>query len=142
MLVKHVIARKVLSRTKQQPAWFAMNCQAIQKPRAVQVFHGQLLLLASLCSFLLFACGPQGTVNSLPQIPQKSLSKNSPVQAATSTSTPETVFVHDSVTLVYALVAPFPTLTDGVSFEELKRAWVDGIAPAPFSGHPLLMTES
>jgi hypothetical protein len=43
---------------------------------------------------------------------------------------------------VYALVAPFPTVTDGVSSEELKRAWVEGIAPAPFDGHPLLMAES
>ena len=136
MLFKHVIASKVFFQTKQHLHVLP------SKPRAVQVSPGQLLLLVSLCSFLLFACGPQDTVNSLPQLPQKSLSKNSPVQAATSTSTPETVFVHDSVTLVYALVAPFPTLTDGVSFEELKRAWVDGIAPAPFSGHPLLMTES
>ncbi|HEX6034369.1 MAG TPA: hypothetical protein VFY83_08040, partial [Anaerolineales bacterium] len=43
---------------------------------------------------------------------------------------------------MYALVAPFPTVTDGVSFEELKRAWIEGIAPAPFDGHPLLMTEA
>ena len=50
--------------------------------------------------------------------------------------------VHDSVTLVYALVAPFPTVTDGISLEELKRAWVEGIAPAPFGGQPLLMDES
>ena len=50
--------------------------------------------------------------------------------------------MHDSVTLVFALVAPFPTITDGVSFEELKRAWLEGIAPEPFYGHPLLMTES
>ena len=43
---------------------------------------------------------------------------------------------------VYALVAPFPTVTDGVTFDELKLAWMQGIAPAPFSGRPLLMEQS
>jgi len=43
---------------------------------------------------------------------------------------------------VYALVAPFPTVTDGVTFDELKLAWSDGTIPAPFNGHPLLMDES
>lgn len=43
---------------------------------------------------------------------------------------------------VYALVAPFPTVADGVTSEELQRAWTQGVAPAAFSGHPLLMDES
>ena len=43
---------------------------------------------------------------------------------------------------LYALVAPFPTLRDGVTFDELKRAWTEGTAPAPFNGIPLLMDES
>ena len=43
---------------------------------------------------------------------------------------------------VYALVAPFPTITDGVTFDELHIAWTEGNAPAPFSGIPLLMDES
>ena len=43
---------------------------------------------------------------------------------------------------VYALVAPFPTVTDGVTFDQLKLAWSQGVAPQPFSGHPLLMEES
>ena len=42
---------------------------------------------------------------------------------------------------VYALVAPFPTVTDGVTFDELKLAWTNGTVPAPFNGHPLLMDE-
>src|SRR6266498_3881020 len=42
---------------------------------------------------------------------------------------------------VYALVAPFPTVTDGVTFDELNLAWTQGTAPAAFSGHPLLMDE-
>jgi len=51
---------------------------------------------------------------------------------------------------VYALVAPFPTITDGVTFDELHIAWTEFSAPAvspepvegPFSGIPLLMAES
>jgi len=43
---------------------------------------------------------------------------------------------------VYVLVAPFPTIKDGVTFDELHTAWTEGTAPAPFSGIPLLMEES
>ncbi|MGE5774973.1 MAG: CapA family protein, partial [Chloroflexota bacterium] len=43
---------------------------------------------------------------------------------------------------VYALVAPFPTVTDGVTLAELQHAWTEGAPPAAFSGVPLLMEES
>lgn len=43
---------------------------------------------------------------------------------------------------VYALVAPFPTVTDGITADELKQAWTLGAAPAPFNGVPLLMEDS
>ncbi|HJR80690.1 MAG TPA: CapA family protein [Anaerolineales bacterium] len=43
---------------------------------------------------------------------------------------------------VYALVAPFPTVKDDVTFDELHLAWSEGIAPAPFEGIPLLMEVS
>ncbi len=42
---------------------------------------------------------------------------------------------------IYALVAPFPTVTDGVSFEQLQAAW-NGTPPDPFTSSPLLMDES
>lgn len=42
---------------------------------------------------------------------------------------------------VYALVAPFPTPVDGVSSDELHRAWA-GMPPAAFLGRPLLMDDS
>ncbi|HSM72584.1 MAG TPA: hypothetical protein VK851_13655, partial [Anaerolineales bacterium] len=43
---------------------------------------------------------------------------------------------------VYALVAPFPTVTDGVTFVDLRTAW-DGNPPRPpFSLSPLLMADS
>lgn len=47
---------------------------------------------------------------------------------------------------VYTLVAPFPTIADGVSFQDLQAAW-RGEPPAnpeefPFEGQPLLLDES
>jgi hypothetical protein len=43
---------------------------------------------------------------------------------------------------IYALVAPFPTVKDSVTFDELHLAWTEGTAPMPFRGLPLLMDES
>ncbi len=42
---------------------------------------------------------------------------------------------------VYALVAPFPTVTDDVSFEDIKSSW-QGKPAGPFSGLPLMMDET
>ncbi|MFC1922981.1 CapA family protein [Chloroflexota bacterium] len=42
---------------------------------------------------------------------------------------------------IYALVAPFPTITDQVSVRDLKQSW-KGNPNGPFSGQPLLMDES
>lgn len=44
-------------------------------------------------------------------------------------------------TWVYALVAPFPTLADGVSWEALRSSWA-GTPSGPFAGRPLLTTEA
>jgi hypothetical protein len=41
-------------------------------------------------------------------------------------------------TWVYALVAAFPTVTDGLTFAQLQAAW-SGSLPKPFTGHPLAM---
>jgi hypothetical protein len=41
----------------------------------------------------------------------------------------------------YALVAPFPTVTDGVTGEELRTAW-SGAGTGEFSSRPLLMDEN
>jgi poly-gamma-glutamate synthesis protein (capsule biosynthesis protein) len=43
---------------------------------------------------------------------------------------------------VYALVAPFPTVTDGVTSKELDLAWTQGTSPAAFDGQLLLMDQS
>jgi hypothetical protein len=42
---------------------------------------------------------------------------------------------------IYALVAPFPTITDNVTFDELQLAW-GGAPSGTFSGRPLWMAES
>jgi hypothetical protein len=42
---------------------------------------------------------------------------------------------------IYALVAPFPTITDEVSLPDLQAAW-SGSPPAPFANSPLLMDDS
>ena len=42
---------------------------------------------------------------------------------------------------IYALVAPFPTVTDNVTYQDLLSAW-KGARAGPFSGHNLLMAES
>jgi hypothetical protein len=42
---------------------------------------------------------------------------------------------------VYALVAPFPTIPDGVTHDDLVHAWI-GKASGPFAGLPLRMTPS
>lgn len=42
---------------------------------------------------------------------------------------------------MYALVAPFPTITDGVTLDDLKGAW-NGSYYGVFTGHPLLMEDS
>ena len=42
---------------------------------------------------------------------------------------------------IYALVAPFPTVTDGVTSDNLHNAW-QGIPVDPFRDSPLLMDES
>ncbi len=55
---------------------------------------------------------------------------------APQTSLPDTWTVW-----IYALVAPFPTIEDGVSSEDLRRAWA-GEQIGLFGGRPLLMDES
>jgi Bacterial capsule synthesis protein PGA_cap len=41
----------------------------------------------------------------------------------------------------YALVAPFPTVTDSVSFADLQNAWT-GVSVGDFANRPLLMDQS
>jgi capsule synthesis protein PGA_cap len=47
----------------------------------------------------------------------------------------------DASEWIYALVAPFPTVLDGVTSDELRAVW-KGSSPESFGKWPLLMTES
>jgi hypothetical protein len=44
-------------------------------------------------------------------------------------------------TWIYALVAPFPTVVDGVSIMDIHKAW-SGQGGSPFSGRPLLVDQN
>jgi poly-gamma-glutamate synthesis protein (capsule biosynthesis protein) len=102
-------------------------------------------------AIILSACAQLNTASLKSQTP---VPKNSSVEISTftpvpnvgvgfSTSpTPESQQNKAQIQWVYALVAPFPTVTDGVTFDELQGAWKEGIAPAPFNGIPLLMEKS
>jgi hypothetical protein len=46
-----------------------------------------------------------------------------------------------TATWIYALVTPFPTLTDNVSFADIQSAWT-GIGEGPFAGVPIWMDET
>ena len=135
-------------------------------------FPQYLLIIVSLFVFLLASCGVQAAAAPYPQITKVSPPIKASIQIVTSTpagkfisdsvpsalrkqveglnvrldiSTSPTSQSPSNATQiqwVYALVAPFPTVTDGVTIDELKLAWTQGTAPAPFNGHPLLMEES
>ena len=46
-----------------------------------------------------------------------------------------------SATWIYALVVPFPTTTDSVSFADIQNAWA-GVATGPFARQPIWMDET
>ena len=59
-----------------------------------------------------------------------------------STLATQKLGVADSGALwIYVLVAPFPTVTDGVTFADVSSAW-NGAPSGPLVGHGLLMAES
>jgi len=99
----------------------------------------KLLFFVIVFTSLFSACAPQAT--SLPPVIQENPAVNSSIQINTFTPAPTSQNA-TQVQWVYALVAPFPTVTDGVTADELQLAWTQGTAPATFNGHPLLMDES
>lgn len=101
--------------------------------------YRNLLILVLTFALLFSACAPQATSLS-PDI-QETPVVNSSVAINTFTPVPVSQNI-TQVQNIYALVAPFPTVTDGVTSAELNQAWTQGIAPTAFSGHPLLMDES
>ncbi|MFN8425616.1 MAG: CapA family protein [Anaerolineales bacterium] len=123
-----------------------------------------VVLLLSACSLQL-APNPQPISNlSTPALAENDISTLLPAEGRIGESVPASLrdqaqklklsnFVLDASPLiqsnplvketkirwVYALVAPFPTVTDGVTLDQLQLAWTDG---ALLNGMPLLMEES
>jgi hypothetical protein len=122
MRIQPVIASGASSATKQSPR--------------------QLLRLLTLFAILFSACTAQPAAAPLPTITKNSLAVRASVQMVTSTPVPKSTENPNPIPRVYALVAPFPTVTDGVTFDELHLAWSEGTAPTSFEGRPLLMDES
>ncbi len=96
-------------------------------------------------TLILSACAAPAT--PLSSVIQATPAISSSVEFNTTTPAPIEISAKTKQTTgqaqrVYAVVAPFPTVTDGVTLDELKLAWTQGTAPAAFSGHPLLMDQS
>jgi poly-gamma-glutamate synthesis protein (capsule biosynthesis protein) len=121
-----------------QPRISLSNANVLKmNSRKFVCFAAKLILV-----FALSACSTQLRFTPLPQNRQKSLLVEAAVRAATSTPSLEGTATSEPVPWVYALVAQFPTLMDGVTSDELQLAWRQGTAPAPFNGRPLLIEDS
>lgn len=98
------------------------------------------VLTLILIPILLFsACATQTT--EIPPFIEEGPASSSPIQISTITPTPAPQNIARSLQ-VYVLVAPFPTVTDGITSDELNIAWTQGTAPAAFQGHALYVDES
>lgn len=64
-----------------------------------------------------------------------------PVSAGAILEQTETAMPGETAEWIYALVAPFPTIADGVTFADLRACW-SGAGQGPFAGRPLWMDES
>jgi len=101
------------------------------------------LLFSFIASLFLFSsCAPQAT--SFPPIIEETPVISSSIQINTFTPAPVQISSKTNqsaapVQRVYALVAPFPTVSDGITADELNIAWTQGTAPEAFHGQPLLM---
>jgi poly-gamma-glutamate synthesis protein (capsule biosynthesis protein) len=109
-----------------------------------QSLHKLLRTLAVLV-ILLSSCAPQ-PASVIPTATERPII-SSTVEYHTFTPAPVEISLQKNQNgaqgqRVYALVAPFPTVMDGVTSEQLQQAWTQGVAPPAFSGHPLLMEQS
>lgn len=111
----------------------------IKRSHVIATFGKHSLVAVSLIFILLISsCAPQPA--SFPPVVQGSPVVSSSVVMNTFTPAPVSQETSQGQR-IYVLVAPFPTVTDGVTSGELIQMWTQGVAPAPFAGHPLLMDE-
>lgn len=115
----------------------------IKQFHSITTFGKRPLLYFVVLALLLSACSSQATPFS-PSIATSPVVHSS-VEFNTSTPAPAAISNlnqnSNTAQRLYVLVAPFPTVTDGITSEELKLAWMQGTVPAAFRGHLLLMDE-
>lgn len=99
----------------------------------------RLLTLILIPAILFSACARQ--ITELPPVIEEQPAASSSIQSSTSTPTPASQNSAQPQQ-VYVLVAPFPTVPDGVTSDELNLAWTQGTAPAAFGVHALYVDES
>ncbi len=66
---------------------------------------------------------------------------NIPITADTTLATQKLDVAESGSLWIYALVAPFPTVTDDVTFADLSSTW-HGSSSGPITGHAILLAES
>ena len=120
------------------------------------------LITGSLIFLLILACGSQAQIIPLPVVSATFTSVSLPPKKTIDASVPlalrnqvDAIPLADGDVLslmlasqtdlsaaqfhwLYVLVAPFPTIRDGVTYDELRAAWNGSL----FNGKPLLMAES
>ena len=122
-----------------------------------------------ICVFILVACTPAtaapvvssatplpiSTVTTIPATPALWVSPAVPDDLRAVSQTWDIPLVDDAALAsqkldvmdsgalwIYALVAPFPTVTDDVTYADLESAWKGASSSGPLAGHGLLMAES
>jgi hypothetical protein len=108
-----------------------------------------ILTLIFISVLIISACTPQAS--STLRSGQSTPIIQSSVEIRTFTPTPSPTGApvkiaaksqQTGVQEVYALVAPFPSVSDGVTSGELNQAWTQGTFPAAFQGQSLLMDQA
>jgi hypothetical protein len=119
--------------------WSRLCFISLLQTRATNQFPNTALAFTLLFVLQFSACTPRA--DSPPFVAQATPSVRSSVEITTFTPAPvRQLTTH--VGWIYALVAPFPTVADGLTSDELRLAWMQGVTPAVFSGHSLLMEDS
>ena len=142
--------------TKHLPRFFTIfsvllltscSSQAVSPPQVIQQIT-PIISSNSSVEIVTFTPAPIGVNigDSVPltlreQIASWDLPANASVHLDVSPSI-QSDSTETNIQWIYALVAPFPSVKDGVTFDELHLAWTEGTAPVPFRGLPLLMDES
>jgi poly-gamma-glutamate synthesis protein (capsule biosynthesis protein) len=96
------------------------------------------LIVLIVPALLLSACASQ-VKEAAPFVQEEAVIYSS-VQISTSTPPPAPQTTMQSQR-VYVLVAPFPTVIDGVTSDELNLAWTQGTVLPAFRGHALYMDD-